>query len=210
MSLLLDDNYSTVSRKAADGSGREELLYTHTPGSPVVLTDWSSDDVLCFWSDKITYALTLKGGGKAVALNDGTFNVRGGRFSPDGRFLAYNSDESGRFQVYARPFSLASIAASPIAKGSAVSTGQAIGGIFWRGDSKELFFLASPSQELMTVDVTTSPTFEAGTPRLLLKPPSPTLGPAQLSSIASRDGQRIVFLAQLPVVPTPAGTGAQK
>jgi hypothetical protein len=91
-----------------------------------------------------------------------------------------------------------------------VSTGQAIGGIFWRQDAKEMFFLNSPEQAVMAVDVTTSPAFEAGTPRLLFKLPSPMLAPAQLSNISSRDGQRFVFLAQLPAVQTPASTAVQK
>jgi roadblock/LC7 domain-containing protein len=205
VSVFLDDNYSTLSRKAADGSRSEELLYTHTPGAALVLTDWSSDGVLCFWSDKVTYALPLNGDRKPVPLSDGTFNVRGGRFSSDGRFLAYNSDESGQFQVYARPFSLAASAATASAvKPSPVSTGQAIGGIFWRQDSQEMFFLNSPEQAVMAVDVATSPAFETGAPRRLFKPPNGTFAPAQLSNVASRDGQRFVFLVQLPAVQTPA------
>ena len=73
-----------------------------------------------------------------------------------------------------------------------------------------MFFLNSPQQAVMAVDVTTSPEFQAGTPRLLFPLPSPMLGPAQLSSISSRDGQRFVFLAQVPVVQTPAITTTQK
>jgi mono/diheme cytochrome c family protein len=211
VSTLLDDNYSTLSRKSSDGSGREELLYKHSTGAGLVLTDWSRDDVLCFWADKITYALPLRGDRKAVALSDGTFNVRGGRFSPDGRLLAYNSDESGRFQLYAAPFALAARPAMPLlATGSPVAAGQAIGAIFWRQDGKELFFLGSPVQELKVVDVTTSPTFQAGQPRTLFRLPGPILAPAQLSNVASADGQRFIFLAQMPAAQPPVSTGALK
>ena len=49
----------------------------------------------------------------------------------------------------------------------------------------------------MAVDVTTSQGFQAGTPRVLFKAPSPILAPAQLSSISSRDGERFVFLQQV-------------
>ena len=70
-----------------------------------------------------------------------------------------------------------SSAASSAGKGSPVSTGPAIGGIFWRGDDKELFFLSSPEQAVTAVDVKTSPAFEAGTPRLLFKPPNGTFAP---------------------------------
>src|SRR5207244_1311498 len=133
-----------------------------------------------------------------------------GRFSADGRFLAYASDESGRFQVYARPFSAAAGGAtSPAGKPTPVSTGQAIGGIFWRQDGKELFFLNSPMQAVMAVDITTSPELQAGTPRQLFPVPSPTLGPAQLSSISSRDGQRFVFIVPAPLQ-APASTSLQR
>jgi len=152
----------------------------------------------------------VNGDRKAIALSDGSFNVRGGRFSPDGKFLAYNSDESGRFQVYARPFGLTRNMISAANRGLAVSTGQAIGLIFWRQDMKEMFFLGTPPQQLMAVDVATSPSFEARTPRALFPLPSPILGPAQVSSIATRDGQQFVFLVQLPAVQLPESTGVQK
>ena len=72
-----------------------------------------------------------------------------------------------------------------------------------------MFFLNSPEQAVMSVDITTSPAFEAGTPRRLFKLPTPTLGPAQLSSISSRDGQRFVFLVALPPA-APASTSLQR
>jgi Tol biopolymer transport system component len=210
VSVLLDDNYSTLSRTSSNGSGREELLYKHPTSAAIVLTDWSADGLLCFWSEKTTYALPLTGERNAIPLSGGEFNVRGGRFSPDGRFVAYASDESGRFQVYAKPFSAAaSSAASFAAKSSPVSAGQAIGGIFWRQDGMEMFFLNSPQQAVMAVDVATSPEFKSGTPRLLFPLPSPMLAPAQLSSISSRDGQRFVFLTQMPTQ-TSAITTTQK
>ena len=91
VSVLLDDNYSTLSRKAADGSGREELLYAHTPGATLVrLTGRRTAS--CFWSDRVMYALPQRRL-QTVALSDGTFNVRGGRFSSDGRFW-HKLDES--------------------------------------------------------------------------------------------------------------------
>jgi hypothetical protein len=209
VTVLPDDNSSTLSRTASNGSGHEELLYKHPTRAAIVLTDWSAEGLLCFWSDKVTYALPVTGERRAIVVSSGEFNVRGGRFSPDGRFLAYASDESGRFQVYARPFSLAA-AVSAAVKPSPVSTGQAIGGIFWRQDGKEMFFLNSPQQAVMAVDMTTSPELQAGTPRLLFQVPGPAPGPAQLSNVSTSDGQRFVFLVPVPVVQTPAITTTQR
>jgi hypothetical protein len=73
-----------------------------------------------------------------------------------------------------------------------------------------MFFLSSPEQAVMAVDVAASPAFETGTPRLLFKPPNGTFAPAQLSNVATHDGQRFVFLVQLPPVQTPASTGTQR
>ena len=102
--------------------------------------------------------------------------------------------------LYARPFTLAAGSVSSSAsKPFPVSDGQAIGGIFWRQDGKEIYFLASPQQAVMVSALTMSPAFEAGTPQLLLKMPTGTLAPAQLSNVATGDGQRFLYLAQLPV-----------
>ena len=105
VSVMLDDNYSTLSRRPSNGSGREELLYKHPTSAAIVLTDWSADGLLCFWSEKTTYALPLAGERKAIALSGGEFNVRGGRFSPDGRFVAYPRTSRGAFRSTRRPFS---------------------------------------------------------------------------------------------------------
>jgi hypothetical protein len=83
------------------------------------------------------------------------------RFSPNWRSIAYASDESGRFQVYVRPF--------PAAAGqSQISAG---GGMQpeWRPDGKELFYVSADGK-MMAVSVTTDqPAFTAGVPRALLE-----------------------------------------
>jgi hypothetical protein len=69
--------------------------------------------------------------------------------------------------------------------------------LFWPQNGKELYFLQiQPEQAMMAVDISTDPAFQAGPPRLLFKLPTPTLAPAQLSSVASPDGERFVFLVQ--------------
>lgn len=186
---------SAIYRKAADGSGSEELIYKHTPGPAIAITDWSTDGTLCFWAGKVVYTLPLNGDRKATQVLGGNFNARGGRFSPDGHLLAWNTDEPGpgRFQVYVGPVP----GPSKESKASQVSREPAIGGIFWRQDGKELYFLSSPEQALMAVDVTTDSEVHSGTPKLLFRLPNPTQAPAQLSNVASRDGQRFVFVAQV-------------
>jgi len=193
----IDANQSSIYRKASDGSGDAELLYKHPAVGTITVTDRSANGLLSFWAGKINYALNVNGDRKAVELFSETYNVRGGRFSPDSHYFAYNSDETGGFQIYVKPFD-----ASRVTVGSAktnVSNAPAAGGIFWRQDGKELYYLSlPPEQALMAVDVTTTPAFQTGTPHALFKLVSQIGGPAQLSSISTRDGQRFVFLMASP------------
>jgi hypothetical protein len=191
------DNTHGIYRRAADGTGTEERLYQHTTGAAIVLTDWSADGrVVCFWSGDTMYVLPLDGDRKPVELSKDAFFGRGGRLSPDGRFLAFNSNQSGRFQIYVKPLDRAAGTLPVGAAGSQVTTDGGIGGIVWRKDGRELFYLSQPpGQTLMSVDVTGS-SFQA--PRRLFELPTPIIAPAQLSAISSADGQRFIFAVNVP------------
>jgi Tol biopolymer transport system component len=117
-----------------------------------------------------------------------------GRFSPDGRLLAYMSNEADvrTMQIYVRPFD----SNKPDAPaGSAVQVTNlktGAGGATWRQDGKELYFLTR-DREFMAVDVSAAPAFQTGTPRLLFKIPDPLAGAGDVSP----DGQR--FVLAMPV-----------
>jgi len=115
--------------------------------------------------------------------------------------MAYlsNETEAEIFEVYVRPFD-ASVpeAGAGGAKPVQVSNAGAEGMIFWRQDGKELFYL-TPDREVMAVDVTTTPTFQAGTPRLLFTLPDRLDGNPEQWKNVSRDGQRFVFAMDVPV-----------
>jgi Tol biopolymer transport system component len=110
------------------------------------------------------------------------------RVSPDGRWLAYSSDESGAFENYVRPFT----PNEPAGTGAKwlVSRG---GGLrpLWRPDGKELFYLNQASQ-VMAVDIDTSKGFQAGTPRRMFTGPT---GALNTSWDLSPDGKRFLFVA---------------
>ena len=78
-----------------------------------------------------------------------------------------------------------------------VSNAGALGMIFWRHDGEELFYL-TPDWEVMAVDMTTTPTFQAGTPELLFSLPGHMLQDPNLWKNVSRDGQRFVFAIDVP------------
>ena len=208
------DNTHGVYRRAATGQGSEEMLYQHTTGAPIVLTDWSADGrFLCFWSGDTMFILPLTGERKAVELGRDDFFGRGGRLSPDSRFLAFNSNQSGKFEIYVSPIEPATVTRRAGAAGAAfspsakVSTDGGIGGIVWRKDGKELFYLSQPPrQTVMAVDVTTAPAFEARAPQRLFEIPGPIGAPAQLSNVSSPDGQRFVFAVNVAASPFHADT----
>jgi serine/threonine-protein kinase len=112
-------------------------------------------------------------------------------FSPDGRWFAYESDESGRFEVYVRPFSLDSL---QVGNSRDKAGGKWIvsknGGRLLRWLKKELIYV-TPDRKIMSVEVFTAPVFRAGEPRLLFQLPP------EASADATTDGTR--FLATLPV-----------
>ena len=95
-----------------------------------------------------------------------SFDERQGQFSPDGRWVAYRSNESGRMQIYIRPFAApaaSGAAASPVAGQWQVSTA---GGIHprWRPDGKELYYIG-PNGEMMAAPIApTGTALESGAP----------------------------------------------
>jgi eukaryotic-like serine/threonine-protein kinase len=113
--------------------------------------------------------------------------LRNGQFSPDGKWVAYASNESGKWEIYVTSF--------PAPRGKwQVSVG---GGEQprWRGDGRELFYL-SPDSRVMAVPVTTGANFDSGTPLTLFQ--ATPRQPIPLYDLfvyeVSRDGQRFLII----------------
>ena len=109
-----------------------------------VATDWSPDGHVLLYRrlDPKTgtdiWALPLEGDRRAFPVVQTSFEERDAQFSPDGKWIAYQSNESGRFEVYVQPFP------GPGGK-TQVSTG---GGAQprWQRDGRELFYIALDGQ----------------------------------------------------------------
>ena len=184
------DGEQDIYQKAADGLGSTQPVI-QSKGRTDLLDDLSADGRYAVYATPVSmdaeelWVLPLFGDRKPFAFLQGGFHAFGARFSPDGRYLAYTSDETGRAEVYVQTF--------PQHSGKwQVSTS---GGEqpMWRRDGKELFYLA-PGNHLMTVAVgTDSASFQAGIPKELFQ--------AQLATsalrnvyVASPDGQRFLML----------------
>jgi WD40-like Beta Propeller Repeat len=165
--------------------------------------DWSTDGRFVLYVEagaKTGYdlwAVPTVGDRKPMAVVNSPFEERNGKFSPDGRWVAYQSNFSGRFEIYVQPFP------GPGRKWQ-VSTA---GGTFprWRADGKELFFIA-PNAKLMSLPVGPSTsTFDAGPPVALFQTHMVTGGVAALETqyAVSRDGRFLINSRFDESTPTP-------
>jgi dipeptidyl aminopeptidase/acylaminoacyl peptidase len=207
--------FSSIFRRAWDGSGNEEQLFQHSPGAGIVLSDWSRDGKYLTFHDGVLHLVPIQDGAKAlerksIAWLQDEFNVSQARFSPDMRFIAYISDEHktreetnwGIADVYVRPFDPSVTDATKGPPPVRVSSTGARGMIMWRQDGRELYYI-TPEWEVMVVDVMTTPAFKAATPRLLFKLPAPVIGNPQQWRNVSADGQRFVFTVNVPEPTSP-------
>ena len=167
--------HSTIYRKPVDGTQAEQAF-----GGPVArITDWSANGQILGAASGVL--LTFADGKSTPPL--GKTDMIGGvaRFSPDGKWIAYNSVESKRQnEVYVQSF-------PPTGAKYQISTN---GGTqpYWRADGRELFYIA-PDGKLMAVPVKTGATFEFGSPLALFQTPDPQT-PSSSGYAVSPDGQR--------------------
>jgi Tol biopolymer transport system component len=179
--------------KTSSGAGNEALLvHSDNSKSP---DDWSRDGRFLLYTEaKTSYdlmVLPLEGNDrKPVPLLNTTFAEGQGSFSPDTRWFAYASNESGRHEVYVQPFTPPGSGAAPAVGKWQISRD---GGSRpkWRADGKELIFRA-PNGSPMAVDITTSPAFQAGIPKPLF-----TMSPNAGNWDVTADGKRL--LAVMPL-----------
>jgi serine/threonine protein kinase len=184
-----------VYQKSASGGGAETSLSEAMAGQPFnpLPTDWSPDGKHIIFSilqsNTQLWVLPLAsagGDGKPFRFGDSPANQMHGNLSPDGRLLAYSSDESGRFEVHVQTF-------PPSDRKWQISTA---GGSEprWRGDGHELFYLAG-DRKLMAVAVESGPSFGAPKP-LFQARVQPGVTSERMNYVPSRDGRRFLVNTQ--------------
>jgi Tol biopolymer transport system component len=185
------DGVFDLYEKLVAGTTSSKLLAT---AQSKQATDWSADGKYLLYrsndpeTDWDVWALPLTGERKPFVLVRTNFQDRDAQFSPDGKWIAYQSDESGRFEIYVQPF-----------PGPGVKSLASIGGgghVRWRRDGKELFYV-SPDGRLMAVPVRVAPdarSVETGAPVPLFFAPVGSVQDIGLPRyVASRDGQRFLM-----------------
>ena len=166
---LVFESPPNISLKAASNAGKEEVLFKfERPTDPL---DWSRDGRWLLYQEvdpktkRDLWALPMEPGkpvGKPVPFLQTASDEREGKFSPDGAFVAYVSDESGTYEVYVASFPAPSLRV-PISNGGGYQPR-------WRRDGKELLYFTGEGK-LMSVDVTLSGTFKASVPKVLFQAP---------------------------------------
>ena len=178
--------------KDAGGTGSERAVYADDTG-PLGPADWSRDGA---WISLNCLPASRRFQIKLFSLRDrrlvdfavGDATQVGGRFSPDGRYLAYTSNESGTREAYVQTI--------PPGGGKwQISSGGATG-IQWRADGKELFFTTA-TDEFVAVPVEGGAGFEPGLPKPLFKRPLSRTSSTTVGArwAVSTDGQRFLINA---------------
>ena len=204
--VVFTHNNNTLRQLLASGGGEEKELLRSSSVSLVFANDWSPDGRFLLYSG-YTRSPTGVGGSldlgllspgrdaKPMPFVETRFDEHDGRFSPNGRWVAYVSNESGVNEIYVRQVA-ADVPGSSASVGGSVLVSRG-GGTAprWRSDGRELFYLA-PGGKMMAVDVAADRDFRAGTPTELFQTP-----PGTIVGDVTADGKRFLCV-------TPAGPSA--
>jgi Tol biopolymer transport system component len=175
-------------QKASSGAGQDEpLLKSSNRKFP---TDWSLDGRFIIYTEidpktnRDIWVLPLFGDGKPFPFLRTEANETGGQLSPDGRWIAYASDELGGYEVYVQSF--------PKGGGKRQVSTKGGTGPCWRRDGKELFYYSSDGK-LMAAEVKSGASFEAGVPSALFEFRSGNATVTVAPYTVTADGQRFLL-----------------
>jgi Tol biopolymer transport system component/predicted Ser/Thr protein kinase len=155
-------------QKRSDGTGASEVLFPRASDARMYPGDWSRDGRHVVFrrfspgSAGSLWMLPLAGDRQPTPVPQTEARGTNGRFSPDGRWLAYTTDESGRYEVYVQSFP-PSGTKWPVSRDGGTRPR-------WRDDGRELFYLDGAGR-LMAVPVEPGPTFRTGAARPLMDVP---------------------------------------
>ena len=154
-----------IFMKPSSGSSSDEVLLAN--GNNKFLMDWSRDGRFILYGEdqrpqrkERLWTLSMTGERTPSLYLDEDGDLRDGRFSPDGHFVAYTALQATGIQVFIRSFPTPSVKLQVSVDGGSRPE--------WRADGRELFFIA-PDSELMAVDVPPGPEPRLGAPTPLFR-----------------------------------------
>jgi serine/threonine-protein kinase len=197
--IIFFTNGQGLRSQASDGTGSVESLTESGPKTQNATGFTHDGKHLIFGettgagaNERDIRVLDVDGHGITDLLADPKIAEADSELSPDGRWLAYESNESGRYEIYVRPFPDVQSGRWQISRDGGTRP-------MWARNGRELYFMAgglynSPvGSALMVVSVETSPAFRAGNPQQLLPGPYfSNLGNRTYD--VSADGQRFLMV----------------
>jgi len=173
-----------------DTNGAQEEKAIPQDGPDRFPSDWSRDGKFVLYERGTDLWFLTIPELRATQFLKASSTLKNGQFSPDGKWVAYSSNESGRWEVYVTSF--------PEAHGKWQVSNAGGDQPKWRSDGKELFYLG-PDSRMMAVPVKTGANFDAGTPVGLFQanPRELVATSEQFSYDVSKDGQKFLINTQL-------------
>jgi Tol biopolymer transport system component len=183
------DGFTNLYLKSAGGAGEEQVIYKSEAAK--FPTDWSSDGKSILFENwrkgAQVWVLTRTRDWEAKPLlQTESFNQSQAVFSPNGRFVAYGSDESGRSEIYVQTFPTS---------GDKWQVSNA-GGLSPRWRGKELYYITEDGR-VMVAETTTEGKFNPGVPKQLLQTNIKIIGGLGYPYSVSPDGKRILINTRL-------------
>ncbi len=171
-----------IYERPVDGTATERLLVGSADAK--IVEDWSPDGQFVLYTVQNPqtgfdlWVVPVTGDRKPVPVARMPFAERAGRFSPDGRWIAYSSDETGQGEIYVQPFP---------GPGGKVQISTGGGGVAqWRHDGRELFYMGTNNRVMAVAIAISGSALKAGAPVALFT------APAGSGFVASADGQRFL------------------
>jgi eukaryotic-like serine/threonine-protein kinase len=188
------DNVSSLRQISSDGANDQVLAMG--PGGFTPMSASRDGRFIAFGragasGSQDIWALPLTGNRVPIAVVQTPGRDGSAAISPNGRWLAYSSDESGRSTVFVQPFPGPGLR-------RVVSTDGGGGYPVWRGDGRELFYIATGGSRdgmLMAVQVDETGEFQGTEPQPLFRPNAPRFNAGHIF-VATKDGRRFLFNAR--------------
>jgi Tol biopolymer transport system component len=174
-----------IGWKAASGTGAEELLLYNSEINTV--DEWSPDGkhLLFNINNQLIAKMPLEGNRKPEPVLKAAFVQQHAQLSPDGRWLAYVSHETGRREVFVQNF--------PPSGGKWQISNNGGSQPAWRGDGKEIYFLEGQQKFKAAAVKAAGSSLEVGAPQDLFEVPLDVFG-RRNHYVATPDGQRFLFV----------------
>jgi Tol biopolymer transport system component len=168
------DGVYNLYRKPVDGARAEQLLLRTNDDKHAF--SWSRDGRFLLYGANRNFGagqmwvLPMREEPRPISFSHSRFDETDGEFSPDGRWVAYESNETGQYEIYVRAFAGSADAAETGGKWMVSKDG----GLFprWRSDGRELAYISLDRTTIMSLSVDTERVFQPGVPRQLIKIPA--------------------------------------